>query len=97
MKRTRKRKINENRVMSFARFFALKIMTAKEIGVYCNCCGQSASKILNENGVFRMPMVNAVDKLVREGINFNSALGIVGVTVEQYAHNYKVRKARGLL
>ncbi len=97
MKRVRKRTINENRIMSFARFFELKIMTAKQIGVYCSCHGRSASKVLNENGVFRLPIVNAVDKLVKDGVGFDSALRIVGTTLEKYAHNYKVRKARGLL
>jgi len=94
MKRKRKRTINENRVMSFARFFALKMMTAKQIGKYCGCCGQSASKILNGNGVFRMPMVSAVDKLVIEGFSFNGALKTIGVTMGQYAHNLKVSQNR---
>jgi len=94
MKRRRRRTIDENRIMSFARFFALKMMTAKEIGKYCGCCGQSASKVLNDNGIFRMPMVSAVDKLISEGFSFDGALKTVGATVERYTHNLKMTQIR---
>lgn len=94
MNRRRRRTINESRVMAFARFFELKTMTANDIGKYCGCCGQSASRILNENGVFRVPMVGAVDKLISEGFSFDGALRIVGATVERYTHNLKMTQIR---